>query len=164
MLRLRDRDRGERERGLLRVVARAGGKPDVGRVVHPHGGRDGWIGKQPLVDREAFARAPAHEHDVDKPLPHDLADLVAVVVDGAVRTDPGRAGGPQPGGGQAKRHVGILGICENEVSAVGVGHDPSELGVERLGGTNGHDQKLRGAGSNGGYKKELIDAGATAKT
>ena len=58
--------------GAVRVVA-AADDVDVGRVVGAGGRRDGDCVEQPLLDRQHFAGAGRHEHDVDEPLPDDLA-------------------------------------------------------------------------------------------
>ena len=129
---LRNRRRGEGQGGLAAVAAGTGGQPDVGRVVHPHGGRDMAADEQPFLDRQHLARARAHEHDVDQALPNDLANGVAKLAD-RPEWPGGRAPArSQTGRGQPECHVGILGIGQNKVLAGRVGHDAGELQVERF--------------------------------
>ena len=100
---------------------------DVGGVVGAHRRGDLGVLEQPLLDRHLFARADAHQHDVDEALADDLGDLVAEIGErarfAAERVDPGR--------GQAVGHVCVLGIGKDEVAcARRIGVDVRELGVE----------------------------------
>ena len=97
-----DRGGAERLRGLAAVVARAGGQPDVGRVVGPHGRGDAAVVEQPLVDREHLVRAGAHQHDVDESLGDDLANLLADTRR-ACGSGPRRRGSPGCGRGRTAR-------------------------------------------------------------
>lgn len=89
------------------------------------------IVEQPLPQRQLFARARGHQHDVDNPLTDDRANLIAVLAQCLVlqlgivslrrksrRTD-------------AERHVGILGIGEDEVGTpLRVVMNGSQLAIE----------------------------------
>jgi hypothetical protein len=57
----------------------------------------------------------------------------------------GGAAGGEPGSGEPKGHVGILGVGEDEVAAAGVGHDSGELEIERFleGFHGGHANDFR---------------------
>jgi len=115
---------------LVRVVARAGGEPDVGGVVGADGGGDVAVVEQPLLDREHFVVAGAHQHDVDEALardiPHELAvlgerteaSLLRVVLRALARRR------------HAHGHVRVLGVGEDEIVAGRVVQDPPELLIE----------------------------------
>ena len=88
--------------------------------------------EEPLAEREDLARAGTHEHDVDEPLGDDLADQVAVLVEGAEAGFSRVLLGALAGGRKAEGHVGVLGVREDEVAAGGIGEDAGEFLVERF--------------------------------
>ena len=68
--------------------------------------------------------------DVDEPLLHDVANQLPIL---GQRAEAGLAGvmlGTQPGGRQPERHVGVLGVGQDEIAAAGIGQDASQFTVE----------------------------------
>ena len=122
-------------KGLRRlgdVAAVADGKYVAG-VVGPRGGRDVAVFEQPLADRQHVVAAGRHEHDVDQPLPRDLADLFAIF---GQRAHPHFAGvhfGRAARRADAERHVGILGVGQDELlRARRIGVNGGQFSIERF--------------------------------
>ena len=84
---------------------------NVGRVVRPRGGGDVVPSNSRSLDRQHFARAGRHQHDVDEALAVDLAHLVAILGERAGLARPRIL----PRRRQAGRHVGVLGVGEDEI-------------------------------------------------
>ena len=124
-----DNGRAEGQRGVAGVAASLG-RPDVGGVVGPDGRGHGAGVEQALVQRQHFVGAGAHQHDVEQPLPHVVANQLPILVQRAkpaflsvmFRTAARRR--------DAKRHVGVLGVGQNEVLARRVGKDAGDLLVQ----------------------------------
>ena len=117
---------------LGHIATVADGK-DIAGVVGPGGRRDVAGGEQLLVDRQLLIARGRHEHDVDQSLPGDLANLLAIL---GQRAEPALAGmhlGRLARHADAKRHIGILGIGQNEVGgARRIGMDGRQLAIERF--------------------------------
>ena len=111
-------------------VARASGQVDVGRVIGPDRRRDRRVVEQPLAKGQRMVGAGRHQHDVDQARPGDQPHLIAIFFE---RLEPDFAGvhlGRAAGRAQAERHVGVLGVGDDELAAARVGVDRRELAVE----------------------------------
>ena len=71
--------------------------------------------KQPLLDRQHFVRAGAHEHDVEQALLDILANRFAVLLQRAKSTLVGIAWRIGTGRSRTEGHVGIFRIGQDEV-------------------------------------------------
>src|SRR6266511_864141 len=134
----------KRLRWLARVAAVAHG-PHVGRVVGARGGRDAGVVIEPFLDGELLVHVGGHQHDVDEALVGDLADdveelrqvaiteLVASPDLGRKLREPGAAPREvvaRPRRADAKGHVGVLGVGDDECARARIRFDLSEFGVE----------------------------------
>ena len=77
--------------------------------------------EQPLLEREHRVGAAAHEHDVDQPLPHVLADQFAVFVQRAEAALLGMMLRAAAGRGDAIGHVGVFGVGQDKIVARRIG-------------------------------------------
>ena len=87
---------------------------NISGVVGPDGGRDMRMLEQTFIECETTVRADRHEHDVHQTLVGDLTHEVAIFFD---RPKPGFTGmsfRTLAGRADAERHVGILGVGQNE--------------------------------------------------
>jgi len=126
-----DAGRAERPCGL-RGVAGPPCQVDVGGIVGANRGSDRRTIEEPLAKRQRMVRAGRHEHDVDESLTSDQPHLLAVLLE---RLEPDLAGmhlGRLARRAQPQRHVGVLGVGQDEFTAVRIGMDRGELAVERL--------------------------------
>ena len=83
-------------------------------------------------NRQRMVRAGRHEHDVDQARPGDQPHLLAIFLE---RLEPDLAGvhlGRPAGRTEPERHVGVLGVGDDELAAARVGVDRGELAVERF--------------------------------
>ena len=143
-----DRSTAERLRGRL-VNPTAPHDMDVSRIVGPY--RRGYLGavKNPLADRQLLVRRRRHQHDVDQSLRDNLPHHLAVLTQRsehqfAVVTlrRPTRCAHP-------KRHVGVLGIGQNELAAARrIRGNRGQLAVKRLERQIGHLLGLSGPANN----------------
>lgn len=124
------RRRAERPRGSCVNLA-AAGDMDVAGVVGPRRRRDGGLIEQPFLNGQQIVGARRRQHDIDDALPDHLADLLSILGE---RLEPQFAVMPlrrQPRRAHAERHVGVLGISEDEVLAPGrIGMNGGEFTVE----------------------------------
>ena len=124
-------DRGGAERaGRLIVVGRAPMAPDVGRVVGADGGLDLRAGEGVALD-ELFQVADRGQHDVDDVLGDDRLDRLQEFL-ASPQARPRAVGqARRTHGVEARPHVGILGVGDDEVGAlVRAGANVRELVVE----------------------------------
>ena len=93
--------------------------PDGCRSCHWRGRRgDGRIVEEPLAGSSRVISAGRHEHDVDEPLTGDQPHLLAVLFERPEAGPRPRAlSGDWPGAPMPKRHVGVLGVGEDELPA-----------------------------------------------
>ena len=118
-----DAPRAERMGGML-GVGRSARQMDVGRVIGAHGGGDVRVVEQPFTDRERVIRARGHEHNVDQTLAGDQSHLLAVVFERLEADLTGMGLGRCAWGAEPERHVGVLGVGEDELPA------PVRVGVD----------------------------------
>ncbi len=123
----------ERARGLF-GVGRATGQVNVGGVVGADGGSDVRVFVETFVEGQSAVGADRHEHDIDQSLVGDLAHEVAVFFD---RPEPGFAGMSFRAfawGADAKGHISIFGVGQNEDVGVRILIELGQFLVERFSG------------------------------
>ncbi len=106
--------------------------PDVGSVVGSRSGRDGTMFKEPLFNRKLFAGAGAHQHDVHQALSDDLPNRFAKLFQAPVMAAGARMLRRRPWSRDAKSHVGIFRVRQNEVPAGRISGNPRQFLVECL--------------------------------
>jgi hypothetical protein len=126
-----DARRPERPRGGP-GIGRPSRQVDVGRVIRPDRGSDRRIVEEALAERQRVVGAGGHQHDVHEARARDQPHLVAVFLERLEADLAGMHLGRLAGCAQAQRHVGVLGVGDDELAAIRVSVDRGELTVERL--------------------------------
>lgn len=104
---------------------------NVGRVVRPRRWRDVRVVKQSLLNRQHFAGAGRHQHDVYDPLVDHFANLLAILsqrFEADFAVVPFRRFARSADG---KAHVGVFRVRDDEFfAAARIGMNRSQLAVE----------------------------------
>ena len=106
---------------------------DVGRVVGPAAGRDMAVVEEAFLDREQLVGVADMSMMSTSPAGRSARSGRDIPPACGYATSPPCASGDLPGAAMPKRHVGVLGVGEDEIlRARGVGVDAGEFLVERL--------------------------------